>query len=193
MGRTPKQTSSKPIPKVGEKILRMPPETDIVPEVPAETKDIPETPVETTEIPDMPDETKEVPETPMAKVLDKPMPSDLTEENCVIIEGKKIEIKPTKLKYFRNKTASVYNILKAVPLTDFLNYDKGVFDPNRDADQILFDFLIAVFDDAEFVKDNYDNMTAGTVESILKIFGRLNGIDEKEEAARKNREAQAKH
>lgn len=79
-----------------------------------------------------------------------------------------------------------------VPLNEFLAYEKGVFDKDRDSDQILFDFLIAVFDDSQLVKSHYDDMTAEDIERILEIFGRVNHIDEKEEAARKNREAQAK-
>ena len=182
MAKVPNETKAKPIPETEDKVI----------EIPKETTDIPGSPNETKEVPKTPEERKEVPVIPDAKPLDKEMPSEVKEENCVVINGTKVEIKPTKLKYFRNKTASIYNVLKVVPLTEFLNYDKGVFDPVRDSDQILFDFLIAVFDDSLFVRDNYDNMTAGDVEKILKIFGRLNGIDEKEEAARKNREAQAK-
>lgn len=176
------ETKGKPVPEAEDKIIEIPQDKQEIPETPAETKDVPATP----------QEKKEVPVIPEPKALDKEMPSEVNEENCVTIGGNKIEIKPTKLKYFRNKTASIYNVLKLVPLTEFLTYDKGVFDATRDPDQILFDFLIAVFDDSAFVRDNYDNMTAGDVDRILKIFGRLNGIDEKEEAARKNREAQAK-
>ena len=121
------------------------------------------------------------------------MPSDLNMENVVTIGGKMIEIKPTKLKYFRNKTTASYGYIKAIPLTEFLAYDKGIIDKQRDADQMLYDFLVAVFDDSTFVRDNYDEMTADDIDKIIKIFGRLNHIDEKEEAARKNKEAQAKH
>ena len=102
-----------------------------------------------------------------------------------------VEIKPTKLKYFRNRTASIYSALKLVPLNDFLAYEKGVFDKERDSDQILFDFLCAVFDDGNLVRNYYDDMTSEDIERILSIFGRVNHIDEKEEAARKNRETQA--
>ena len=80
-----------------------------------------------------------------------------------------------------------------IPLTEFLAYDKGTFDPERDADQMLFDFLTAVFDDARLVTESYDDMSAEDIERVLEIFGRLNHIDEKDEAARKNREAQANH
>ena len=172
MARTPKQAKAKDLPESENKVVEMP----------AVTEDVPKTP----------DENKEIPVLPQESELNKAQPTSDNEENCITIGDRKIEIKPTKLKYFRNKTASVYNILKVVPINEFLSYDKGVFDPNRDADEILFNFLIAVFDDSDFVKDNYDNMTAGDIEKILKIFGRLNGIDDKEEAARKNREAQAK-
>ena len=48
-----------------------------------------------------------------------------------------------------------------------------------------------MFDDGRLVKTHYDNMTAEDIEKILEIFGRVNHIDEKEEAARKNRLAQA--
>lgn len=119
------------------------------------------------------------------------MPKDLNQENTVVVGGKEIEIKPTKLKYFRNKTTSCYGYLKMIPLSEFLSYDKGVLDKNKDADQLLYDFLVAAFDDATFVRDNYDEMTAADVERVIQIFGRINHIDEKEEAARKNREAQA--
>ena len=140
-------------------------------------------------------------EDPNQTELDKTMPEEskltkedpeiIPKENCIAIDGKEIEIKPTKLKYFRNKMASAYGVLKIVPLNELLAYGKGVIDEKRDADQLLFDFLVAVFDDPNFVKLHYDDMTADDVEKIFKIFGRLNHIDEKEEQQRKNREAQA--
>lgn len=119
------------------------------------------------------------------------VPTDLSEINKVIVNGQKVQIKPTKFKYFRNRTTSIYRILKAVPLNEFLAYEKGTFDKERDSDQILYDFLIAVFDDAKFVSKNYNNMDADCLQKILEIFGRINHIDQKEEAARKNKQAQA--
>lgn len=141
---------------------------------------------------EIPAETKKPKRTPKAKALDKELPKIEHEENCITLGDRKIEIKPTKLKYFRNRTASIYSALKLVPINEFLAYDKGVFDNDRDSDQILFDFLIAVFDDGSIVKAYYDDMTSEDIERILEIFGRINHIEEKEEAARKNREAQAK-
>lgn len=130
---------------------------------------------------------------PKASDLKNTIPSTAIEANCVDVNGKVVEIKPTKLKYFRNRSASIYNVLKIVPLTEFLAYEKGVFDPERDSDQILFDFLVAVFDDEDLIHDNYDDINTDTIEKILEIFGRINHINEKEEAAAKKREAQAKH
>ena len=170
----------------------MPEIKDLRKNIPEETKDIPKAPTETTDVPATPKETTDIPATPVESELNKAQPSELSINNTVEIDGERIEIKPTKLKYFRNKTAASYNLLKVIPINEFLTYDKGVIDPDRDADQVLFDFLIAVFDSPDFVKAHYDNMTAGDIEKILPIFGRLNGIDEKEEKARKNREAQAK-
>ena len=159
--------------------------------IPNKTDEKDKTPEESQLREDIPEESKQKETTPDPSPKKEEMPSDLNEENCVTIDGKKVEIKPTKLKYFRNKAASAYGIIKVVPLHELLTYDKGVIDKTRDADQLLYDFLVAVFDDSTFVRNHYDNLDADTVEQIVKIFGRINHIDEKEEAARKNKEAQA--
>lgn len=131
-----------------------------------------------------------VPE-PTALTVETPPERDL--RNCVKMGERWVEIKPTKLKYFRNRTAAIYNVLKVIPVNDFLAYKKGTFDDRRSSDQILFDFLTAVFDDAALVTQYYDDLTADDIERILEIFGRVNHIDEKEEKARKNQEAQTTH
>lgn len=187
-----------PFPTKGKEV---PSDSPGFPAAPVESEikeaDITETPQLTTkpEKSALKEETPEVSklkeEMPEATPPKEEMPSDLNQENTVVIGGKAIEIKPTKLKYFRNKTTTSYGYLKAIPLNEFLSYDKGVLDKTKDADQLLYDFLVAAFDNAEFVRDNYDEMTADDVERVIQIFGRINHIDEKEEAARKNREAQA--
>lgn len=154
-----------------------------------------------TEAEPLPDQ--EMPKTPAKpkrrqKKVPVPEPTELTaetppevnRENYVKLGGRWVEIKPTKLKYFRNRTAAIYNVLKAIPLGDFLAYKKGTFDEKRSSDQILFDFLTATFDDASLVTQYYDDITADDIERILEIFGRVNHISEKEEKARKNRETQ---
>ena len=182
-------------------VIESPPEeTTVTPDSPNESelkKEQPknlnikeEKPEKTEIIEEKPEETKPVEETPEVSPEKEEMPSDMNEENTVVVCGQKVEIKPTKLKYFRNKGASAYGIIKAIPLHELLTYDKGVIDPVRDADQLLYDFLVAAFDDPDFVRDNYNDMDAEAIDRVIKIFGRINHIDEKEEAARKNREAQ---
>lgn len=126
-----------------------------------------------------------------ASKKEEKLPEEAIHETDIItVNGESRKIKPTRLGYFRNRTAAIYEALKKIPIHKFLAYEKGVFDEERDSDQILFDFLVAVFDDEDFVKKNYNNFTADDLEKILEIFGRINHIDKKEEEARKNMEAQ---
>jgi len=170
-----------------------------LPDQKIETPEIPtQTPLSSTELEEVPklkiipEQTAPVEGTPDPSPEKEEKPSTVKEENCVMIGDTKVELKPTKLKYFRNKAASAFGVIKMVPLHELLTYGKGVLDENRDADQLLFDFLVAAFDDSVFVRDHYDDFDGENIDQILKIFGRINHIDEKEEAARKNKEAQAK-
>lgn len=161
----------------------------------AEEKPIPETNEEEVPVPAPSKRRKAVPkendtqkEIPEETKLDKAMPAEVDPKNCVTINGETIEIKPTKIKYQRNRTAAAYHILEVYPLADVLAWDKGVVDPDRDGDQVVFDFLTAVFDNSKLVSRLYDSMTTGDIERIIEIFKRLNKITEKEDAA-KNRAA----
>ena len=165
-----KVMTDKPIPEASGILVATPDESPASVEIPAATKKKKPIPKPKTEVP--------------------PVPKSEHPENCIMFGGREVEIKPTKLKYFRNRTASIYAVLKLIPLGEFLAYQKGTFDEERDSDQILFDFLVAVFDDAQLVKTYYDDMSSDDIERILEIFGRINHIDEKEEKARKNKEAQ---
>ena len=137
-------------------------------------------------------------EIPDAKELNKELPPVLNPENVIHVGDQDIEIKPTKLLYQRNRTASAYRILEIYPLPDILAMEKGILDPERDGDAIVFDFLTAVFDNkpggpdpvatAEFVRTFYDSLTSEDIDRAVKIFKRLNHIEDKEEAA-KNRAA----
>lgn len=201
MPRIPRTSRPKELPteelqivaKPAESVLleRQPTESDFVEETPVVSEEKKGTPVVSKQVEKTPTESQPLEEIPEESPEKTDMPSDLNLENCVEIDGQQIEIKPTKLKYFRNKAASAYGIIKAVPIHKLLTYGKGDIDEQRDADQLLYDFLVSAFDDKEFVRSHYDEMNADQVEKILKIFGRLNHIDEKEEAARKNMEAQA--
>ena len=121
-------------------------------------KKMPDTGMEEKSIPDVKMETKELP------AIGKP-------ENTVTIGGELIEIKPTKLKYQRNKT-------------DILAMDAGAFGDDRDGDKCVMDFLIAATDNEKMIAEHYDEMDTDTVYKILSIFRRINKIDEKEANAK---------
>lgn len=192
MPKIPLPSRQKPAPENTDLNREQPAESNILEMIPNVS------PANTTE-PDISPKLEEIPPEsppndtqPDNPALDKEMPSNVNKENCVTIDGQLIELKPTKLKYFRNKAASGYGVIKSVPIQEFLTIQKGVIDEKRDADQVMFDFLVSAFDDSAFVRTHYDDMTADDVEQVVKIFGRLNHIDEKEEQIRKNKEAQAK-
>lgn len=138
--------------------------------------------------PDTKMEEKELPSTdiqakpkPDPKTNKKSLPPVGNPENTVMIGGKPIEIKATKLKYQRNRTATFYRILELYPLTDILSMDAGQFGDERDGDKAVMDWLIAATDDEELIVNNYDDLDTETIEKILTIFKRVNRITEKDE------------
>lgn len=138
-------------------------------------------------------ETKEIPAAEQAK---KPLPKKTPAkekkpetgivENKVVIGGETVEIKPTKLKYHRNRTAVFYRMLEVYALPDLLAMDINLGD-GRDSDKALMDWLIAVTDDEDLILRHYDEIDSETVEKMMEIFKRVNHIDEKDEK-RKNLE-----
>lgn len=142
------------------------------------TKLLPDTAQETKELPDVGTETKPLPDPTMKAKSQPPIGNP---ENTVVIGGQPIEIKPTKVKYQRNRTAAFYKIIRLYPLVDILAMDVGAFGDDRDGDKAIMDWLIAVFDDEQFVVDHYEEMDTALIEKILLIFLRINKIDEKEE------------
>lgn len=128
-------------------------------------------------------------DSPEETLKEKELPPDYNPLNTVFIGNTPVEIKSTLLGYFRNGATAGYSYLKNIPLNTLAVLQKGVLDPERSGDQLIFDFLVAVFDSLTFVKRNYNNITAENIDKILEIFGRINGIEKREEEARKNREA----
>ena len=126
----------------------------------------------------MPKQSKELPETQQPE---KALPQVGNPENTIVIDGRLVEIKPTKLRYQRNRTAAFYKMLELYPLADILAMEAGAFGDDRDGDKAVMDGLIAVFDDEALVLENYDGMDTATVEQLLEIFRRVNRIDEKEQ------------
>ena len=137
---------------------------------------------------ELPNAEQPVKEKPSPSSANKQLPKVGVPENTVNINGKLVEIKPTKLKYTRNRTALFYKALDLYPVVEIMSYDAGVFDPDRDGDKCIMDFLIAVTDDEQLILDNYDSIDVETIEKILAIYKRLNKIDEKEQK-RKNLQA----
>lgn len=154
-----------------------------IPSVDDLQKDMPEVTENAKEIPQVTDAVKEAPETG-------------DPENTVYVGNTKFTIQPTLLKYQRDRTASFYHIVESYPLPDILAMNKGVFDPNRDGDKCMFDWLIAVLDHTDRddkkgyeeliakIKANYDYMDSEFVDRCLTIFKKLNGITEKEDQAK---------
>jgi hypothetical protein len=143
----------------------------------ASRKKVPDTTQEIKEVPSIEQPEKEKPATEQKT---KELPKVGNPENTVTIGGKLIEIKPTKLKYQRNKTALFYKVLDIYPVADILAMEAGTFGDDRDGDKALMDWLIAVTDDPDLIVENYDEIDSGVIETLLTIYRRLNKVDEKE-------------
>lgn len=118
---------------------------------------------------------------PAPEQADKGLPQIGSPENSVQIGDQLIEIKPTKLKYQRNRTAAFYRMLELYPLADILAMEAGAFGDDRDGDKALMDWLIAVTDDEQLILDHYNELDTGVIEQLLQIFRRVNRMDEKEQ------------
>lgn len=130
---------------------------------------------------DMPISEMTEKEIPASGMDDKEMPISGKLENMVSIGGTMVEIKPTKLKYMRNRTAEFYQILQSYPLPDILAAKSGTFGDERDGDKCVFDWLVAVFDDEKMIRKYYNDMDVETIEQTVAIFKRVNRIQEKED------------
>ena len=118
---------------------------------------------------------------PASEQMDKGLPQIGSPESSVRIGDQLIEIKPTKLKYQRNRTAAFYRMLELYPLADILAMEAGAFGDDRDGDKALMDWLIAVTDDVQLILDHYNELDTGVIEQLLQIFRRVNRMDEKEQ------------
>lgn len=148
-----------------------------IPEAEQTTKQIPSAEQQTKEIPSAQQQVKPIPE-PTKEF--KELPKVGNPENTVIIGGKLIQIKATKLKYQRNRTAQFYRILDLYPLGDVLAMGAGQFGDDRDGDKAVMDWLIAVTDDEQLIVDNYDDMDTTVIEKLVQIYKRVNKVTQKE-------------
>ena len=129
------------------------------------------------ELPDPKQKKKEIPSTEIEK---KELPKTGHPENMVLFGNTPIEIFPTKLEYFRNKTANFYHLLQLYPVGEVLDLTADQLG-DKDGDKATFDWLIAVTDNEELVKANYNLITQDTIDKMVDIFVRVNKIKEKEE------------
>lgn len=139
----------------------------------------------------LPQVTDEIKPVPSVSNLSKPVPEPTNKENPVPKVGDhknvvrfgdvEIELKPTKIRYQRDRTAAFYRMLRQMPLIDILALQDGILDPDRSSDKMLFDWLIAVTDDAKLVTANYDKLDSEMIYNILDVFCRLNHIPDDDE------------
>lgn len=151
--------------------------TKKMPKVTQGEKQMPEVTEQNIEIPEAGVAEKETPKVTPKK---KDAPPKGHPENMIMFGEKMIEIKPTKVKYQRDRTAAFSRILELYPLVDILGMDDTSFGDGRDGDKCVFDWLIAVTDDADLVTEYYDSLDTETVEKLLAIYRRVNKIDDKE-------------
>lgn len=133
----------------------------------------------------LPEEGQKQASAPAKKQSRRKLPLTGNPENTITIGGVMIEIKPTKLKYQRNRTATLYKLLDVYPLADILAMEEGVFGDDRDGDKAVYDWLVAVTDDEDLIREHYDSMDTDTIERLLTIFKSVNRIDEKESRQKK--------
>ena len=139
-----------------------------------------ETPSSEQEHKELPDPKQNKKEIPSAEIEKKEQPKTGHPENMVLFGNTPIEIFPTKLEYFRNKTANFYHVLQVYPIGELLNFTEKDLG-GRDGDKATFDWLIAITDNEELVKANYNLITQDTIDKLVEIFIRVNKIKEKEE------------
>ena len=131
--------------------------------------------------PEMPSAEQEHKKTPKYSKEKKESPKTGHQENMVSIGGVTIEIKPTKFIYERNRTATFYKILELYPVGEIFHMTPEQIGDGRDGDKAVFDWLIAVTDNEELIKQKYDEIDQTTVDKQVEIYKRVNRIQEKEE------------
>lgn len=128
----------------------------------------------------------------VGEILDyvPPVKDNVDVNNCIEVEGKLIEIKPTQLKYFANNSVGFYRILEVTPLPQI--YMLTEKENNLDGNSAVLVFLSAVLDDAKLAKRIYMKLDSAQLYKALEIFKRLNRITEMEESAKKLEATRAK-
>ena len=66
-------------------------------------------------------------------------------------------------------------------MSDILAMGANSFGDGLDGDKKLYDWLVAVTDDEELIRENYDEIDSDIIYRMLEIFRRVNKISEMEE------------
>ena len=137
-------------------------------------------------------QAKKVPEVKEEVEKEKPVPEieGPKDDNCVSVDGKLIEIKPTLLKYFRNNAVSFYRVIDSAPLP--MIYQMTEETNGIDGDTAVLTFISAVLDDAKLAKKIYTQIDSEQLYRIVSIFKKLNGISDREEKSKNVQAAKGK-
>lgn len=124
-------------------------------------------------------------EPPKASKAKEELPETEEDKRTIVIAGRKIVINPIRVLYMRSGNGSIYRLLERYPIIEFLASSAEDLGLDRSGEQLLFDFLVAVFNDSEIVSEIFDDITIEDIYNIIRIYRYVNKIDEKEEE-RKN-------
>lgn len=91
----------------------------------------------------------------------------------VIINDKKYIIKPTKVKYFKNGFYNMHTVFKQIGFAELLSM-------YNDGEEIVKNYLLAVFDSEEIVEEIYENLDVKIVNDIVNKVNVLNEIKEQD-------------
>lgn len=112
-------------------------------------------------------------------------------DELVLSNKRRLKIKPTKIKYFKNNDISIYRIIQAVGAATSVGMSNGfdslcmflsaVFDKPFISEQVKDDITgeystKIVFD--SFIEDLMDDLTAVDVDNLVKVFCAVNEIKE---------------
>ena len=91
----------------------------------------------------------------------------------IIINDNKYMIKPTKVKYFKNGFYNMHMAIKQIGFVELLSL-------YSDGQELAKNYLLAVFDSEEIVKEIYEHLDVKIVNDIIEKVNVLNEIKEQD-------------
>lgn len=92
--------------------------------------------------------------------------------NEVMINGKKTMLNATQLRYFKNGYFGGYKFIEDYGLVTLFQYPDG--------EEIVKNFLYAVFNDTAFVDEIFESLDVATLADIITKIKKLNGIKDED-------------